>query len=71
MLEYIVERTNSTLVINSALDSLHFRDSKQSSCTGSFLNLHCGHNNMFSTKEKDTLRSLLKEINGDAQVLRV
>lgn len=65
MFDYLVARIRSKLVVSSALATFHFRDSHESNCTGSFINLHCGHNNMFLTTEKEKLRSVLKEVFGD------
>jgi hypothetical protein len=65
MLEYIVARLISKSSVTAALDSRHFRDSStRTMCTGSFLPLHCGHNNQFSVDERRALMKILQEAVG-------
>jgi len=71
MMEYIVSRINSNSQVEAALDSLHFRSAGEVANGGCFLNLHCGHNNMFSIEEKYEFKSLLQEVFIDDQDLQV
>jgi hypothetical protein len=65
MLEYIVARLISKSSVTAALDSRHFRDSSTGTmCAGSFLPLHCGHNNQFSFEERRALMKILEEAVG-------
>jgi hypothetical protein len=60
MLEYIVQRISSTDATKASIAWRHSYDDDQSTrSTGYFLNLHCGHNNQYSSKEKDELMSLI------------
>ena len=65
ILEYIIARTSSTFHVSSAIDNMHFRTTNENVSVGSFLKLHCGHNNMFAKHERDKLRSNLTEIIGE------
>ena len=62
MLEYIVERISST-DITTASNAWHNRcvDDPSPISTGYFLNLHCGHNNQYSLKEREDLMTLIRK----------
>lgn len=57
-LQYIFSRLGSPAMIESSWKDRHLQ-SNGHAAAGSFLNLHCGHNNPFSAGEKKRLRSLL------------
>ena len=61
MLEYAVCRLGSPAVVEANFKDRHLQSSSQE-MIGSFLNLHCGHNNPFSATEKKRLRSLLTHV---------
>lgn len=56
VLEYIVGRLTSPQAVAAARQSLHFHDN-----LGCFLELHCGHNNQYSSLERQRFRELLTE----------
>lgn len=62
-LEYAVSRLGSQAVIEANFKDRHLQSTSQE-MIGSFLNLHCGHNNPFSASEKKRLRSLLMHATG-------
>jgi hypothetical protein len=49
-------------MIEASQKSRHLQVSDSS--VGSFLNLHCGHNNPFARKERDRLKVLLEQATG-------
>jgi hypothetical protein len=59
-LTYVVSRLtskeNGIASTNHRFDSNHGEDNS----VGCFLNLHCGHNNHYSTEERDQLMSLIR-----------
>jgi hypothetical protein len=57
MLQYVQARLSAPQTIQAARKSLHLQISESN--VGSFLNLHCGHNNPFSKVERKKLQSLL------------
>ncbi|KAL7489548.1 hypothetical protein ACHAW6_015648 [Cyclotella cf. meneghiniana] len=60
MLEYIVQRISSTDATKASITWCQSCDDDQNTrSTGYFLNLHCGHNHQYSSKEKDDLMSLI------------
>lgn len=60
MLEYIVQRISSTDATKASITWCQSCDDDQNTrSTGYFLNLHCGHNHQYSSKEKDELMSLI------------
>eukprot|EP00804_Cyclotella_cryptica_P024408 CCRYP_015867-RA/>CCRYP_015867-RA protein AED:0.16 eAED:0.18 QI:0/0/0.2/1/0.5/0.2/5/343/1127 len=60
MLEYVVQRILSTDTRTASIAWRNSCDDDQSTRpTGYFLNLHCGHNNQYSSKERDELMSLI------------
>ena len=66
MLEYVVYRLGSPAVIEANFKDRHLQASSQE-MIGSFLNLHCGHNNPFSVTEKKRLRALLTHVAGSSE----
>lgn len=58
VLEYVVSRLSSPQVVESNWKNRHLR-SEGTMAVGSFLNLHCGHNNPFSVTERKRLKTLL------------
>lgn len=58
-LQYVVSRLGSPAMIESSWKDRHLQSSRDAASVGSFLNLHCGHNNPFSAGEKKRLRSLV------------
>jgi len=70
MLEYIVSRITSKEI--SAL-SLKWRSGQEYDeqgviSTGLFLNLHCGHNNQYSSEEREKLMALIRRSCGSGSV---
>jgi len=57
-LEYAASRLGSQAVIEASFKDRHLQATSQE-MIGSFLNLHCGHNNPYSVSEKERLRALL------------
>ena len=57
-LQYAVSRLGSHAAIEASFKDRHLQSTSQE-MIGSFLNLHCGHNNPFSAGEKKRLRSVL------------
>lgn len=66
MFEYIVQRITST-DITAASTAWHSRctDDHSAISTGRFLNLNCGHNNQFSSSEREELISLIRTACGE------
>lgn len=61
MLEYIIQRISSTDVTAAASAwRTKYPDDNNSVSAGCFLNLHCGHNNQYSPKERDDLICLIR-----------
>ena len=67
MLEYIVSRLSSK-------DNVTLASSRRNGCqeeqgvisTGCFLNLHCGHNNQYSSDERQKLIALIHRLSSDS-----
>lgn len=60
MLEYIIQRISSTDVTAAASAwRTKCTDDNNSVSAGCFLNLHCGHNNQYSPRERDDLIYLI------------
>mmetsp|Transcript_11959 Transcript_11959/g.34579 ORF Transcript_11959/g.34579 Transcript_11959/m.34579 type:complete len:959 (+) Transcript_11959:329-3205(+) len=57
-LEYIVARLSSPQQVEASWKNLHLNPDGG---IGSFMNLHCGHNNPFSQDERKQLQNLLKQ----------
>jgi hypothetical protein len=57
-LEYIQARLSSLPVVEANWKNRHLR-SDGSMSVGSFMNLHCGHNNAFSDSERKRLKALV------------
>ncbi len=57
-LQYVIARLGSPMVVETSWKDRHLQSNGQG-MVGSFLNLHCGHNNPFSAGEKKRLRSLV------------
>ena len=57
-LEYVVARLSSPPTIESSWKNRHLQKDG-AMMVGSFLNLHCGHNNPYSSPERKRLKSLL------------
>jgi hypothetical protein len=57
-LEYIVARLSSPGVVESSWKNRHLHQDG-GMMVGSFMNLHCGHNNPFSSAERKGLKALL------------
>jgi hypothetical protein len=60
-LQYVVTRLCAPGIVESNWKDRHLQ-SIGSGTIGSFLNLHCGHNNPFSVGEKKRLRVLLQQV---------
>jgi hypothetical protein len=58
-LEYVVARLSSAPTVESSWKNRHLE--KDGIMVGSFLNLHCGHNNPFSQAERKRLKTLLSQ----------
>lgn len=58
-LEYIVARLSSPSVVGKSWKNRHL--GVDESMVGSFMNLHCGHNNPFSAGERLRLKDLLMQ----------
>jgi hypothetical protein len=58
-LEYTKARLSTPRVVEKNWRNRHLQAESRS--IGSFLNLHCGHNNPFSESERKRLKALLKQ----------
>lgn len=58
MLEYIITRLSSPQVVQVSLKCR--RCQPEETMVGTFLNLHCGHNNPFSNSERQRLKQILQ-----------
>ena len=58
MLIYIQSRLSDPSTLKASLKSRYLQN--DASAVGSFLNLNCGHNNAFSTDERNKLQALLQ-----------
>mmetsp|Transcript_7798 Transcript_7798/g.18794 ORF Transcript_7798/g.18794 Transcript_7798/m.18794 type:complete len:912 (+) Transcript_7798:200-2935(+) len=61
-LEYIVARLSSPSVVEQSWKNRHLGSGQ--AMVGSFMNLHCGHNNPFSAGERSRLRDILTQARG-------
>jgi len=61
-LEYIIARLSSPSVVEQSWKNRHL--CVDESMVGSFMNLHCGHNNPFSADERSRLRNVLMQACG-------
>ena len=59
-LEYVVSRLSAPNTVETSWKSRHLH-ANGSMREGSFMNLHCGHNNPFSSDERKRLQSFLKQ----------
>mmetsp|Transcript_11682 Transcript_11682/g.25596 ORF Transcript_11682/g.25596 Transcript_11682/m.25596 type:complete len:1292 (-) Transcript_11682:60-3935(-) len=67
MLEYIVSRSTSKESTALSLRRRNGCDDEQGVIsTGCFLNLHCGHNNQYSSEEREKLIALIRRSCGDS-----
>jgi len=73
MLEYIISRLtckeNCALSLRRQRSSGHYEDDEHDKgviSTGLFLNLHCGHNNQYSSEEREKLIDLIRRLCGDS-----
>jgi hypothetical protein len=57
-LEYVVARLSSPSVVESSWKNRHLYV-EGTMMVGSFMNLHCGHNNPFSASERKRLKTLM------------
>jgi hypothetical protein len=57
-LEYVVSRLSSPPVVESSWKNRHLY-TEGTMMVGSFMNLHCGHNNPFAVTERKRLKTLL------------
>ena len=62
MLEYIVSRMTSKESVATAIDQIRegVENDQDIVSTGYFLNLNCGHNNQYSSEEREKLISLIR-----------
>ena len=62
MLEYIVSRLTSKESIATAIGQIRdgIENDQDIVSTGCFLNLNCGHNNQYSSEEREKLISLIR-----------
>lgn len=66
MLEYIVERISSKETIDLSLRRRKGGEDEHGIIsTGCFLNLSCGHNNQYSSEERQRLMKLIHRASGD------
>lgn len=66
VLEYVVQRVSSKEYVALALKRRNGREDDHGTIsTGCFLNLHCGHNNQFSSSEREELMTLIRKACGD------
>lgn len=61
-LEYIVARLSSPSVVEQSWKNRHL--GLDEAMVGSFMNLHCGHNNPFAAGERSRLRDILMQSSG-------
>ena len=61
MFEYVLHRIASSQNIMNVLNIVKFEETFEDLSTGRFLNLGCGHNNLFTVKERAEWASLLQE----------
>ncbi|GFH45976.1 hypothetical protein CTEN210_02450 [Chaetoceros tenuissimus] len=61
MFEYVLNRISSSQNIMNVLNIVKFEETFEDLSTGRFLNLECGHNNLFTVKERAEWASLLQE----------
>lgn len=59
MLEYVIARLSSPPIIQASLKCIHCHP--EETMVGTFLNLHCGHNNPFSKSERQHLKEILQK----------
>jgi hypothetical protein len=64
ILQYTQARLSAGTTIESARKICHLQVTDAS--VGSFLNLHCGHNNPFSRDERKTLKAFLEQATAGA-----
>lgn len=65
-LTYVVSRLTSKENGIAATRKRRFETNcVEDAAVGCFLNLHCGHNNQYSTEERDQLMSLIRRCCGD------
>lgn len=61
MLEYVVQRLSSKENTAASLKrKRRYEDDSCSNSTGCFLNLNCGHNNQYSSEEREKLMTLIR-----------
>jgi len=60
-LKYVTTRLSAPTTIEGSWKSRHLR-SNISLTEGSFMNLHCGHNNQFSEEERNRLNAVLRQV---------
>ncbi|MGK3752959.1 MAG: hypothetical protein ACI8RD_005266 [Bacillariaceae sp.] len=60
-LEYVMSRLSTPTTLEASWKSRHLNASG-SMAEGSFMNLHCGHNNPFSDGERKRLKAVLLQI---------
>ncbi len=66
-LEYIVARITSKEIMSLSLRRRNgLSDEQGVISTGCFLNLHCGHNNQYSSEEREKLIALIRRSCGDS-----
>jgi hypothetical protein len=58
--EYVVARLSSSAVVESSWKNRHLQKDG-TMMVGSFMNLHCGHNNAFASVERKRLKTLLSQ----------
>lgn len=61
MFEYVLNRMSSSQNIMNVMNIVKFEETYEDLSTGRFLNLECGHNNLFTVKERAEWASLLQE----------
>ena len=59
-LEYVEARLSSPPIVESSWNNRHLKGG-DAMMVGSFLNLHCGHNNPFSAAERKRLKTILHQ----------
>ena len=62
MLEYIIARLSSPAVVKVSWKCKHGQ--LEETMVGTFLNLHCGHNNPFARQERQQLKDILQNTVG-------
>jgi len=60
-LEYMVSRLSAPTTIETSWKCRHLKLTGPST-EGSFMNLHCGHNNPFSSEERKRLKAILEQL---------